>query len=335
MPVVTAAIIGAVGSAVGGGLSMMGAAKNAKARKKAAWEAAARMQAFTDQAVKDVQANEVKKQTFFSDLDKVLQDFGSGAFGKGTETMGNLRDAQEQFSRLAAGDYRDFQSQVRVALNDALAGSFGGPIGSFANTAAQNMMAFRSTGLSAAESLTGMFDTESRNLAGMQFGIWDQSLNNQIELKRNNVEAINAYMTEASKYAGVNLMAAGNMVSQTAQGIGSIFSAIDSRNQSQMRADSLQQYLGAMQQSADTSSRMNVGYSPSPMAFSTPYGIGYNDPTNAAPIFTPPANVDRFQPAVNRWDQFYNYNLSYPYGSNASSGNSASGALLPPLDWTP
>lgn len=63
------------------------------------------------------------------------------------ETQGRMRDAQSDFSSLAAGDTSAFTKEVQASAFGALADSAGTPTGAFANVSARNLFAFRTEGL--------------------------------------------------------------------------------------------------------------------------------------------------------------------------------------------
>jgi len=253
------AIIGAVATVVGAGMQAKGASDAASASKNAAYAAKLAMERYAASAQTAVLDYEKEKLQKLTDIGSVLNTYGEGAFGVDTATQANLRKSQERFSELAAGDFGNFEALLRTSIKDSLAGSISSPIGAFTNISALNQFELMTRGASASSELTGMFDTMSRNLLGMEFGIMDQSFTNYWNIERDKVTAINSYITGAAQSAGTGLMAAGSAVSTAGQAIGKVVSAYNSNTSNAPRAIVV----------GDTSGRE---FSSTPSSSYTPYG---------------------------------------------------------------
>lgn len=63
------------------------------------------------------------------------------------DSANDLRNAQNDFTALAAGDTSAFEKELKASAFGALADSYGSPAGTFGNTSARNLFAFRTEGL--------------------------------------------------------------------------------------------------------------------------------------------------------------------------------------------
>lgn len=281
-----AAVIGAAGA----GMSASGASKNAKAIAA---------------AQKDIQRDETRLynrwsgqlDTLISDKETKLYDLGNifdrfqstGVFGENTETLDNLRQAQLDFSRLAAGDFTGFESQIRKTLSDytiATVGS-GSPIGTFAGLAADAQLNYRLQGIQTAQGIGSYLSQEANNLLGLEFGVMDQGFQVGYELDRSRQNAVNSAMLGQAQTVGVSQQAWGGALSTTASLIGSYGTYMNNSNVQQQSLQMQRQQLDNMSANANAA-RSTV----SPIAFNntpsyTPtYTGGYPDgiSTTALPI---------------------------------------------------
>jgi hypothetical protein len=164
----------AAGLAVAGIGSLVGASgakKNAKAQKKAAKEAARQRQLLFERQSSKLNETIKEKEEKLYDLGNIFERFGStGAFGD-TNTLKNIRTAQEDFSRLAAGDFSGFESQLRKSMSDALVGTVqsGAPIGTYAGLAADTQMNYRLQGIQTTVGISEFLDSQAKGLLGLEF----------------------------------------------------------------------------------------------------------------------------------------------------------------------
>jgi hypothetical protein len=249
------AIIGGLVVAGAGALMSASGAKKNAASVKAAQE----------QNIKD--ENQTYKKwsglldTLISDKTAKLSDAGNifdrmsstGAFGN-TNTLRNLRKAQEDFSALAAGDFSGFNTQLRKSLSDSLVNTFGSgaPIGTYAGLAADTQMQYRQQGLQNAGSITELLSNQTDKLLGQEFGIMDQSYQVGYNLDKTRQTNIANYRLGAAAQAGVGLTAMGNAT----QNIGASITGYGTYLNSQQRLDARDAQLA--QQAAD----MKAGKSP-------------------------------------------------------------------------
>jgi hypothetical protein len=208
--------IGAIGSAIGTAKSAKAANKAAKANAKANEELYSRQSLSLDGLI-----NEKKEKLY--NLGGIFDRFEStGAFGD-TDTLRNLRQAQSDFSSLAAGDFTGFEAQLRKGMSDALINTVGSgsPIGAFAGLAADQQMNFRKEGIGQALSISDYLSRESQSLLGNEFGILDQSFNTRYQLDKDRVQGVNAGRSAAAATQGVPQQAFGTAFQQAG---GSAFS---------------------------------------------------------------------------------------------------------------
>jgi len=237
-------------AAVGAGVSAYGAAKNASAMKSANNAAAYEEDMLYERQSKNLNKLIKEKENKLYNLGDIFDRFEStGAFGD-TETLKNLRTAQEDFSALAAGDFSGFESQLRKSMSDALVNTVGSgsPVGAYAQLAADTQMQYRKEGIQTAVGITEFLSNESSKLLGAEFGIMDQRFNSEYEIDRNRVANKNNYSLGAAATEGVALSAYGNAAAQMGGSIAS-FGAYQDGLKFQT------QQLGIAQQKADAMSQ--------------------------------------------------------------------------------
>jgi hypothetical protein len=89
-----------------------------------------------------------------------------------------IREALEEFSRMSSGDFSGFQADLRSSEASIAASTRGGPIGVFANLAAQNRLRFMREGSDTAMSIAGLlssFDTETPVVFQSALQVTDES----------------------------------------------------------------------------------------------------------------------------------------------------------------
>lgn len=173
-------------------------------------------------------------------LGDIFERFNStGAFGD-TDTLENLRQAQSDFSRLAAGDFSGFDDQIRKTLSDysiATIGS-GAPIGTYASLSADAMLNYRLQGLQTATDLSNFFDSQAKGLLGLEFGIMDQGFQVGYELDRSRQNAINSTYLGQAQTVGVSEQAWGGAMQTTGAAIASAYTGyVGMQNQQQTTAN--------------------------------------------------------------------------------------------------
>ena len=120
------AVAGVAVSAVGAGVSAYGAAKSASAIGDANKANAEAEQELYDRQMKAANQLSNRKMNKLSDLGNIFDRMEStGAFGSG-DTLKNLRQAQSDYSALAAGDFSGFENQLKQSLSDSLIATAGG-----------------------------------------------------------------------------------------------------------------------------------------------------------------------------------------------------------------
>jgi hypothetical protein len=182
-----------VGSSILGGLGAMSSGSAAAAAAAAMLEAAAKIEDQTDEYQRDVRKDgrryrkrvkntlsTVRLLDGFENLEfnraNAITSFLNDARGMSEDAFGfmsnqkrsnadyalgganeNLRQAQVDFGKLAAGDTSAFNQMVQASSFGALAESAGLPMGAFANTSAKNMMNFRQLGAEGAMGISDFF----------------------------------------------------------------------------------------------------------------------------------------------------------------------------------
>jgi hypothetical protein len=224
-------ILGALGliSSAGGAIaSAFGADKAAKAAQQAAY-----MNVKDENALYDRQSgllNELiadKKEKLY-DIGNIFDRFEStGAFGD-TDTLKNLRTAQSDFSKLAAGDFSGFEAQLRKSMSDALISTVGSgsPVGAYAQLAADTQMAYRKEGIATSMGISEYLSNESFKLLGQEFGVMDQGFEVGYQLDRTKTSNIANYRMQSAAQEGVGLTAFGNAAMQ----IGGVMTSMSNFN---------------------------------------------------------------------------------------------------------
>lgn len=246
--------------AAGALTSAFGASQNASAQKDAYRKIRKAENKFAKKWQENLDTYIDAKEDKLYDLGNIFDRFKStGAFGD-TNTLDNLRQAQEDFSALAAGDFTAFESQLRKTLSDSLQATVGSgsPIGAYAGLAADAMLDYRQQGLQTAMSTTEFLSNESNKLLGLEFGVMDQRFSTSYELDRNRLTNVNNARLGAAATAGASLTAFGN----AAQQIGSLaFGGITNQQNNQQLLDMQQQNQQFQLQMAQSRSLQQPTYS--------------------------------------------------------------------------
>lgn len=206
------AIIAGIGLAVAGagtGLAAAGASKNAKALAKEQKRIAQRETEFAGQWTTQLDQLVSDKRQELSNLGTIFDRMtSSGAFGD-TDTLRNLRQTQEDFSALAAGDFSGFESQLRSLLNEQYIRTAGSPVGAYTQLGAQTLFNLRTAGAQQAQSTTALLNDLSYQALGHEFGIMDQRFNTAYQIDRQRLNAINQAGLGQASTVGVREQAVG------------------------------------------------------------------------------------------------------------------------------
>lgn len=201
--------------AVGAGVSAAGTAQNASATREQAKFNAYLENKFGKKWLGITDDFIAEKEEALYGLGNIFERFeGGGAFGD-TDTLANLRKAQEDFSLLAAGNFDGFSDQLRSIMQDNLVSTFGSgaPIGSYTDLSANALMDLRRTGLDTATAITSNLHNLSKDLLGLEFGVMDQGYNTKYMIDRNRLSAVTGNSMTAAQTAGIGTTAAGNALS--------------------------------------------------------------------------------------------------------------------------
>lgn len=268
------------------------------------------------------------KEDKLYNLGNIFDRFEStGAFGD-TDTLKDLRQAQSDFSALAAGDFSGFESQLRKSMSDALIATMGSgsPVGAFAGLAADTQMAYRQQGLQTAIGVTEFLSNESFKLLGSEFGIMDQGFQTQYELDRTKVSNINNYSLGAASQEGVALSGFGNALSQFG---GSVASYGMYQGNLAAQQNSLASARGSVSQMLGMSRSQ---YAPAQSAFSAPVQPRPVAQASLPSSFAPTPSLPNFSPYHEPFDQFNINPFSYGSGYQAPSyAPSYGGGVLPAI----
>lgn len=282
--------IAAAVAVAGAASSYMGASKAAEAAQKAAKKGIKDEKKFYNKwSVKAEDYQEEKLDKLYNQAD-VFDRFDSAAFGD-TGAYENLRQAQEDFSKLAAGDFSAFEAQLRKTMSDALVSTVGSgsPIGSYAGLAADAQMQYRQQGLANAQNLSNFFSAEGNRLLGLEFGVMDQGFDIQYQLDRTKTTNINNLRSMHAAQEGVGLSALGSGLSS----IASLYSSYQTNQTNQQAVAANQAYQqdylsylkssqGGQQQTTGyrtVSERPNFNYGQSTAGSFDPYQV--TDPATA------------------------------------------------------
>lgn len=270
-------------AAVGAGVSAYGASQNAQAQADAAAAAsAAEANLYNKWAPKLDTLIKDKENALYNSGDIFERYESTGAFGRNNQVAVNLRQAQEDFSRLAAGDFSGFESQLRKSMGDALVSTVGrgSPVGAYSQLAADTIMNYRQSGIQTATGLTDFFANQTQNLLATEFGIMDQRFEAGYSLERSKVTGINENNMLAARTVGMGTMAAGQAIQTVGGAWGSAYGSI--QNQSNIDRMMLQRPTQSVQPSSRPISARPVGYanSPSPNSYnsSASFSGGWQEP---------------------------------------------------------
>lgn len=241
----------AIAAAAGVGGSIMGALgarKRAKDQRKALDRAVRDIQGFTKDQIKKSDELGKTKQTYLESGDP-FADMGGFIFGNKTN-LANLRTAQSDFSRLAAGDTAPFQREVASIVQGALSNTFGGPRGSFENLSAKNLFSLRQGGMQSALGLADFFNRTGTQLTSNKFGILDQTFNRELALKQNETNMVNQLRQQRAETAGVEQMALGNVLNSLGGAASSLGATQMNMQSLQMQSGYTNRYLGVLEKNA-------------------------------------------------------------------------------------
>lgn len=309
--------------AVGAGVSAYGASKNASAQKDAANAAANNLEGLYARGSEGLNDLIKAKNKKLHNLGNIFDRFKStGAFGD-TETVDKLRQAQDDFASLAAGDFTGFEAQVKKSMSDALVSTVGSgsPVGSYAQLAADTQMNYRLQGIQTATGLSEFFGVQAGNLLNAEFGIMDQRFQNAYQMDKDRVMGVNSYKQQAAATEGVGITAAGNALQQV--GSFALTGATFKQNQNYQN----QSLEIARTQAQNQQSR--PAFAPAPTSFSSPTvsSVGSYVGDSYLPVLSPYENPP---------DQFstpnpFSYGSGYQYTPSMmrTGGESANGMVLP------
>lgn len=230
-------------------MSASGASKNAKAMSEA--QARIRREEKQLYAKWDTNLNNLidQKTDKLLNLGDIFERFNStGAFGDNIEVVDNLRQAQLDFSRLAAGDFSGFDNQITKTLSDysiATIGS-GAPIGTYASLSADAMMNYRLQGIQTTSGISDFFSAQANNLLGLEFGVMDQGFQVGYELDRSKQNAVNATLTGQAATAGVSQQAWGGALQTTGSLIAGAYTGMQGMSMQQQSLDNQTAQLNKM-----------------------------------------------------------------------------------------
>lgn len=249
-------------AAVGAGVSAYGAAKNASATRKANLSAGEAEDALYERQSDKLNSLVKQKNKKLHNLGNIFDRFKStGAFGD-TDTLENLRKAQEDFSQLAAGDFTGFESQLRKSMSDALINTTGSgsPVGSYTQLAADTQMNYRKEGIQTSVGISDFLSAQANQLLGAEFGIMDQKFQSQYELDRSTTSNKANYSLGAAATEGVGMSAFGGALSQIGGSVASYGMYRDNKAMQTRSLNIAQQQVDRMNA---TSNRGNVpNYNP-------------------------------------------------------------------------
>ena len=310
-----AVAVGAV--AVGAGVSAYGTAKNASAQRDAAKKSAQNLEGLYlrgSDALTDLTKSKERKLTHLGNIFGRFQS--TGAFGK-TDTVRKLRQAQEDFASLAAGDFTAFESQVKKSMSDALVSTVGSgsPVGTYAQLAADTQMNYRLQGIQTATGVSEFLSNEANKLLGAEFGIMDQRFQSAYQMDKDRVLGVNSAKQQAAATEGVGITAAGNALQQ----VGSFaLTGIKYQNDQNYQNESLQI---AKDRVANMKSNQKGSYVPPPTSLTSRSPSGSHTPTPELPVLDDYGNpTDQFNQSPFSYGSGYKYTPSVVPTSSSGYG---------------
>lgn len=324
-------------AAVGAGVSAYGAAQSAEAMGDAYSANAYAEEEFYDDQSKKLNRLIRRKEDRLYNLGNIFDRFEStGAFGD-TNTLKNLRQAQEDFSALAAGDFSGFESQLRKTMSDTLVnvGGSGAPIGTFAGLAADAQLNYRQQGIQTSVGLSEFLSNEANKLLGSEFGIMDQKFNTQYELGRTKTTNLANFNLGEASQVGVGTTAFGNAISQVGGALTGYGTFQTNQSNLNRSYDVQRQLLAQQQQNLSSASRPSV--SSVPVYNTAPSFVGGMPPPRSSVndnviIDLPGETIYPSDPRYNSFSQPspFSYGSGYtPTSPYLPAGYD--GSVLPPL----
>jgi len=281
-----AIVAGLAIAAIGAGVSAQGAAQNASKQKSAAWAAIQNSRKFTREATQEINDLYDTKVDKLTQIGTELDRLGGGYFGD-TETLKNLRTAQDNFSDLAAGDFAGFESLLRQQFAANLANSSASPIGTYTKLGAETQFGLMQRGLSGALQTSEFLGNASNQMLGLEFGLLDQRVNTILNLKQAEVNSTNAALTGAAQSSGAGTVAAG-------QAIGQLGSSLVSYGSYSARTDALAQAAANNRGVLNTAANYSSGVSQFANAAAPVVTAGLN-------AYSRSASVQSALPAINTY----------------------------------
>lgn len=311
--------IAAAAVAAGAAISASGSAANAEAIAEAQKEIEDAENAFAGKWTSILNDDIKSKEEKLYNLGNIFDRFEStGAFGD-TNTLENLRKAQNDFSALAAGDFSGFESQLRKTLSDTLINTVGSgaPVGTFAGLAADQQMQFRLQGVETSANLSEFFSGQANQLLGLEFGIMDQRFDKGYNIDRNRLTSVNAAQLGQANTEGIAMQSWGGAL-QTA---GSAFMGAYTRGMSQKNIETEQ---GQRQQIINGQSTAGIQQTSQPYYSAPSYTPSYQSSYPSNNSFDYP---DGIQTAIPTLPGGYSYDnsamvlppRSQPYQSGSSA----------------
>ena len=211
MPFVTVAVLASAAA------SAYAAKQQSDAVAGAAQASSKKQKAFAKEAtqklgdLRDQKLAELKSGNIFNEM-------GGFIFGDSNDgVMKNLRKTQSDNAALAAGDTSGFQREVKSIIHRSLAETFGAPKGSFENLSSKNLFLLKNQGLANATATTGLFQNIGSSLYNFKFGILDQALDKELNIKNQSQQAEAVYANQAAMQEGSGYAALGNVLSAAGQ----------------------------------------------------------------------------------------------------------------------
>jgi hypothetical protein len=261
--------------AVGAGVSAYGTAQNASATADAAQYNALLEKNFAKKQQAKVDALVAGKEEKLEGINTILDRFqGGGAFGS-SDVLANIREAQSEFASLGAGDFSGFQDQLDQILKGTLANTYGSgsPSGTFTQLAADTIMNLRQGGLQTALQTGEYLSRESQQLLGTEFGIMDQSFEQQYMIERNKVSAITGAQMIQAQQTGIGTQALGGAIGQIGGAISSYGAYKQNMNMAQKQQTAAENFQTSSLALQDRALTLQQSYFNSPK-FTSPYNVG-------------------------------------------------------------
>jgi len=208
-----ALIIGGLAtSALGSIASAFGASEAAEASKTAAYVNSQMAKKNAKKQSERLDAMLKDKTEKLDNINTTLDRFGGGPSLQTQENLDLLRKGQNDYLRLAAGDFGAFEDQLKDIMSSTVANTFGAgsPVGAFTQLSAQNVSNLRQQGVNTGLQISSFLGGESMNMLGTEFGLLDERFERQQQIDNQELAVKTGAVQQRAEAQGIGTAAFGS-----------------------------------------------------------------------------------------------------------------------------